>query len=276
MPEQVRVPRRGPKKTRLQRAAGKAQRALCLLRGAEGWSKVELARYLAANAISKLSGGVDRRDVDLKLSGFDVRVQTFSSQLGSYADIFFLGEYEKVPGFETTAGQTVIDAGANVGFFSLRHAQNVGPSGRVFAFEPNPQVFELLQRNMARNGLTQVRCLASALGEQVSEVRFHADPRGTSLGHVATESEGGDPVLCTTLDALVEQEQLSRIDLLKMDVEGYEPHILRGGLGRALAITQRIVMESHLTRDVAWEILEPLGFRKVYDGFNPNVVYFSR
>lgn len=278
MPEQqASAPRRGPKKTKLELAAGRAHRALCMLRGAEGWSRVELARYLASGALARLANSRgERRDVDLKLSGYDVRVQTFSSQLGAYADIFFLSEYEKVPGFESRAGETVIDAGANVGFFTLRHARNVGSTGRVYAFEPNPQVFRLLQHNMAHNNLHHVRCVQSALGEHTGSLRFSSDPRTTSCGHVVGDDGAGETVPATTLDALVEQEGIDRIDLLKLDVEGYEPHILRGGLGLALARTRRIVMESHLTRDIAWDILKPLGFYKVYDGFSPNVVYFTR
>ncbi|HKY37036.1 MAG TPA: FkbM family methyltransferase [Polyangiaceae bacterium] len=248
-----------------------------MLRGAEGWSRLELARYLASGAYSRLTGGgVNQREVDLKLSGFDVRVQTFSSQLGSYADIFFLDEYEKVPGFESQPGQTVVDAGANVGFFTLRHARDVGPSGRVFAFEPNPSVFRLLQHNVERNGLKQVSCHRSALGERVGSLLFTSDPRSTSCGHISESEETGEPVPVSTLDALVEEQGLTCIDLLKLDVEGYEPHVLRGGAQRALACTRRVVMESHLTRDIAWDILRPLGFRKAYDGFNPNVVYFTR
>lgn len=248
-----------------------------MLRGAEGWSRVELARYLASGMYSRVAGGtVHRREVDLKLSGFDVRVETFSSQLGAYADIFFLDEYTQVPGFDSQPGQTVIDAGANVGFFSLRHARSVGPTGKVFAFEPNPAVFRLLQHNVEKNGLKQVSCHQMALGEQVGSLQFTSDPRATSCGHVAEGEEAGAPVPATTLDALVEEHGLTQIDLIKLDVEGYEPHILRGGLQRALACTRRIVMESHLTRDIAWDIVRPLGFRKAYDGFNPNVVYFTR
>lgn len=274
----VNSPKVPGRKPRLKRVAGRALRALCLLHGAQGLSKLHMASYLTSSALGRFAGNPDGepRDVDLRLSGFDVRVQTFSSQLGSYADIFFLNEYEKVPGFDTKAGDVVIDAGANVGFFSLRHAPRVGPNGRVYAFEPNPLVFKLLERNVLRNGLTQVRCLQSALGETAGSVRFTSDPRASSCGHVAEGDEAGELVASTTLDDLVERENIERIDLLKMDVEGYEPHVLRGGLARALERTRRVVMESHNTRDSAWEILRPFGFRRVYDGHWPNVVYFAR
>ena len=256
---------------------GRATSAACLLKGAQGTSRLKLAGYLIWDLLHHtLRVPVRRSDLDLKLSGFDVRVQTFSSQLGAYADIFHLAEYEQVPGFASAAGEVVIDAGANVGFFSLRHAPAVGPSGRVYAFEPNPAVFELLRRNVARNGLDQVRCICAALSERPGTVRFAAEERATSSGHIAADGAPAIEVQALTLDELVEREGLERIDLLKLDVEGHEPHVIRGGLGKALAITRRVVMESHMTRDEVWGILEPLGFAKVYDGFAPNVVYFTR
>ena len=270
-------PRRGPPKSRMQRLLGRAKRARCLIKGADPAAKLKLGGYLAWDlAHHTLGVPVRPFDMRLNLSGLDVTVRAFSSQLGAYTDIFHLGEYERVPGFTSARGDIVVDAGANAGFFTLRHAPMVGPSGRVYAFEPNAEVLELLERNVRVNGLSQVRAFKKALSERSGVIRFSSDQRTTSCGHVSTEGEGGELVECTTLDELVEQEQLPRIDLLKMDVEGHEPHVVRGGMRRALAITRRIVMESHLTRDEVWRLLEPLGFEKVYDGFSPNVVYFAR
>lgn len=264
-------------KRRFQKFIGRVQRAGCMLRGAEGMSRVKLASYLALGVTQRIfRAPIVRREMDLNLSGLRVRVQTFSSQLGAYADIFHLGEYEKVPGFESAPGEIVIDAGANVGFFSLRHAPLVGSAGRVYAFEPNPEVYALLDHNVRTNGFGQVRCLRAALADNAGTVRFSADERSTSCGHIALENETGSLVEAMTLDQLVETEGIDRIDLLKMDVEGHEPHIIRGGLRRAMAITRRVVMESHMTRHEVWSMLEPLGFLKVYDGSWPNVCYFAR
>jgi FkbM family methyltransferase len=277
MDEPTIIPRRAPKRSRWQRLAGRARSAACLLRGAQGSSRLKLAGYLAWDLLHQtLRVPIRRSEMDLRLSDLSVRVQTFSSQLGAYADIFHLGEYERIPGFASAPGEVVIDAGANVGFFALRHAALVGSTGRVYAFEPNAAVFRLLVHNVQRNRLAHVRCCHSALSDHSGTVRFSASARASSLGHIAAGDEEGVTVQSVTLDDLVERESLERIDLLKMDVEGHEPHVIRGGLARALPITRRVVMESHLTRDIVWQMLEPLGFEKVYDGFWPNVVYFAR
>lgn len=212
----------------------------------------------------------------LELSGMDVMVRAFSSQLGSYTDIFHLAEYERAPGFLSSPGDIVVDAGASVGFFSLRHAPRVGPGGRVLAFEANPSVFPLLQRNIRKNGLSQVQAFPFALSDRSGTLRFASADRTTSSGHVAQSGEPSIAVAAMTLDELVLKESLPRIDLLKMDVEGHEPEVIRGGLERAIPMTRRIVMESHMTRDTVWGLLEPLGFDKIYDGFSPNVVHFVR
>ncbi|MEM6996443.1 MAG: FkbM family methyltransferase, partial [Myxococcota bacterium] len=53
-------------------------------------------------------------------------------------------------------GDTFVDVGANLGYYTVLAAKKVGPSGRVFAFEPDPESFALLKRNVDRNGLTNI------------------------------------------------------------------------------------------------------------------------
>jgi FkbM family methyltransferase len=260
-----------------RRLVRRARPAGCLLLGADGASRAKLCGYLAWDFLHHAIGfPVKQFEMHLRLSDLDVTVQAFSSQLGGYADIFHLAEYEKAPGFVSAPGDVVVDAGANVGFFSLRHAPLVGPTGRVFAFEPNPAVFELLERNVRQNGLSQVKCFQKALSKASGALRFSSDSRGTSCGHVADAQETGLPVEATTLDDLVIQEGIDRIDLLKMDVEGHEPEVVLGGMSRALAITRRVVMESHMTREEVWRLLKPKGFVKVGEGSSPHVVHFTR
>jgi FkbM family methyltransferase len=239
-------------------------------------SRAKLAYYLTWDLLHHAARvPVRPYSLDLHLSGLTVRVDAFASQLGAYVDIFQLDEYEHVKGFTSRPGDVVIDAGANVGFFSLKRAVSVGPAGRVYSFEPNPTAYEHLVRNVDGNRLRQVRCFCKALSDVEGTVGFSATVRGSSCGRIVHDSDAVS-VQATTLDLLVEREGLDRIDLLKMDVEGHEPDVVRGGLGRALSITRRVVMESHRTRAAVWELLEPLGFRKELDDPDSTIVYFAR
>jgi FkbM family methyltransferase len=119
------------------------------------------------------------------------------------------------------ARMVVVDAGANVGIFTCALAQIVGESGFVHAFEPDPSSFSVLSANVAGNGLKgRVELNQMALGDGVGVVMLH------SAGASSFVDAGSVPVQVTTLDAYA--EHLSRLDVVKIDVEGYEPVLLQG------------------------------------------------
>lgn len=127
------------------------------------------------------------------------------------------------------AGDWVIDAGANVGNYSGRLSQLVGPSGRVFSFEPVSETFELLTANMARLPLRNVSLFNAAVSEHPG-VRGMTMPIGDGelenpyMAHLA-EGSGDFAVMCMTVDSL----QLPRqVAFVKIDVEGHELSALRG------------------------------------------------
>ncbi|MEM1047676.1 MAG: FkbM family methyltransferase [Pseudomonadota bacterium] len=125
---------------------------------------------------------------------------------------------------------TIIDAGAHVGWFTLHFAHLVGPSGRVIAFEPQRPLFDLLFANAARNGAAHVEPWHAALGERegtakVVDQRF--DLPGNFGGAPLIEAGAGHPVRVVPLDAL----DLDRCNLIKADVQGMERDVLIGAAG---------------------------------------------
>jgi FkbM family methyltransferase len=133
-------------------------------------------------------------------------------------------------------GMTVIDAGANVGYFTALAASCVGTGGRVFAVEPSPYAFERLQRFLDSNHLMQACAFQAGLGDfdgmrtlywGPENARNHAPSMVQGTGEFSTE------VPVWTLDRCLSDWRIDRVDLLKIDVEGFEHRILRGGL-RAL------------------------------------------
>jgi len=124
-------------------------------------------------------------------------------------------------------GDTVVEAGANIGAHTVRLAQLVGKAGRVFAFEPQRIVFQALCGNVALNGLANVHAIAAALGDDVGRIVVPAldyaaenNFGGLGLGQYSS----GEQVPVETIDRL----QLDNCRLIKIDVEGMEHGVVRG------------------------------------------------
>ncbi len=131
-------------------------------------------------------------------------------------------------------GGTAIDVGANAGWHTLLMARLVGPQGRVLAVEPNPSVREHLRRNIAINRLGQVEVVGSALGEAQGTLNFvapDAEHPASGSGHVVADDAAPPDAVrvpATTLDSLAAEQRLDRLDLVKIDAEGFEWPILQG------------------------------------------------
>jgi FkbM family methyltransferase len=129
---------------------------------------------------------------------------------------------------------TAIDVGANTGWHSLLMARLVGPRGRVLAIEPNPSVREHLLRNVRLNQFAQIEVVSCALAESQGILDFiapDADDPTSASGHVTLgdrAKSGSIRVEANTLDNIAVQKQLDRMDLLKIDAEGFEWPILQG------------------------------------------------
>lgn len=132
-------------------------------------------------------------------------------------------------------GDVALDIGANIGVFAVAMGLAVGPSGRVLAFEPQPTIFRILQRNLARHGLGQVDARREIVAERSGEGRFpdiRTLPDGmlVNFGGIARDSRIGPqfgtvvPTAATSVDSL----GLARCDFVKIDVEGGEMAVIEG------------------------------------------------
>lgn len=127
-------------------------------------------------------------------------------------------------------GMAFIDVGANAGVFSLLASDRVGPEGRVVAFEPAGETFQLLMRNIALNGSERIVPFNAAIGEDSRIVRFDpASPAHSGKAHIA--ATGSVEVLqigSAELTPLLAAAVGDRETIVKIDVEGAEVLVIRG------------------------------------------------
>ena len=143
-------------------------------------------------------------------------------------------------------GQTAIDVGANVGYFTAVMAQCVGPDGRVWSFEPVPETFELLQQCNALNDHAHVTAMPVALGATNGSIEITYDRRHSGIATMHPDHVAGDTqrVQMRCLDALVAAGEVGRRpDLIKVDVEGHELDALRGARETIAQASPTIVFE---------------------------------
>lgn len=134
-------------------------------------------------------------------------------------------------------GMQVIDAGANIGLYSLYISRLTGSLGQLYAFEPSSREYHRLLENIRLNQIENIHAERKALtgGQGLVQLRIADDLHGghNTLGEFAwkdTRLARVEEVPGVSIDEYVELKQLPRIDLIKMDVEGSEADLLRGSI----------------------------------------------
>lgn len=172
-------------------------------------------------------------------------------------------------------GDTVVDVGANVGNFSAISAEVVGKKGRVWAIEPNPSLYERLSTMVAEVPNGHIKVLHAAVWSSCGSMEFHiaTETGWSSLRENPTfEKDRSVNVDTITLDLFAKQENLSRVALLKLDIEGAETDALLGAkdsLGKGVfdcilleAEPQRLAAFGRSGQEIA-TLMEQSGFEPV-------------
>lgn len=194
--------------------------------------------------------------------------------------IFFRREYDVDPGC-----RTIIDAGANIGAFSL-FAARAAAGSRVIALEPFPQTRSRLEAHVARNALAeQVLCRPWALGRSDAVRYMDGSPvpsqsRGL-CGAEGAGAGGGVPVEAITLATLWQREVLDQVDLLKMDIEGGEHEVIAATAPEVLRRAAAVALEYHPNGSKAtlFARIQDAGFALAHDapnGPDSGVAHFER
>lgn len=186
--------------------------------------------------------------------------------------ILFFGSYEQ----ETNAilkkyvrdTDIVVEAGANIGSESVllsRYAAH----GHVYCFEPNPYSFERLEINIRINELKNVSAFETALGEKDDSIRFHIYPKsfynsGMSSKYMDTQDTREITVKQSTLDTFVQDQDLERVDFIKMDIQGAEMDLILGAAETIRKFRPKIFTEAcepYNDTKKLFEKLSSMGYR---------------
>ena len=177
-------------------------------------------------------------------------------------------------------GDVVIDIGANIGSHTLPIASFVGEEGRVYAFEPVPWAMNKMKRNIELNSFGNIVPESIGLSDvnEDVEMKFRASFKIGSKSGVGKEGEIDDSwwrecehvkVRMETLDHYVASHKLDRIDLIKLDVDGFEGKVIRGALESLKRFSPILIMEvapawtemrGDNIKDILYEI-ELLGYK---------------
>ncbi|MGH8120055.1 MAG: FkbM family methyltransferase, partial [Gammaproteobacteria bacterium] len=164
-------------------------------------------------------------------------------------------------------GDVFIDVGANSGLYTLLASSIVGDEGKVYAFEPSPLPFVRLEENARLHGGKNIECLNAALSDRERKMKLNISSDGRSAwDSFVSEGQAGQTgtteVMTTTLDKFVSDKNLmDKITMMKIDVEGWETHVLSGGI-KSLAGPEAPMLQIEFTDHVAM----PAGMncRKLY------------
>lgn len=195
-------------------------------------------------------------------SGYQIYVSP-TEHLGYLVGTFEPRLQKAITNYAAT-GDTVYDIGANIGYITLSLAKRVGRNGRVVAFEPIPQTFDLLRRNIEINKVNNVQLLNVAASTECGEavIRMAGNLSMASIVWHRKDPSASELLIRTVaIDELVEAGEFGAPKFVKVDVEGAEGLVLQG-MARTIAAAKPVIyLEcSDIGRETTWRLLRDLGY----------------
>lgn len=194
----------------------------------EGWTTRRIALMLRRFVVRSLKGN----PVDLETYGVRMRLYPYNNVCEKRLLLtpqYFDPQELKILEGRIGDGFVFVDVGANVGWYSLYVASKTGASSRILAIEPQPEIFDRLTFNIQQNPFGTIKAVACAVADKTGELTLFLDPnnRGESSVKIVGSSQADAiRVPAVTLLDLLNREGFTRVDAVKLDVEGAEDLIL--------------------------------------------------
>jgi FkbM family methyltransferase len=173
-------------------------------------------------------------------------------------------------------GMTVVDLGAHIGYYSLLAGRQVGEKGKVYAFEPEPSNYALLQKNISANGYDDIIiALRKAVTSRPGVVQLFLGERDSGVTSMyAVPGNGRQTVIAegTSLDDFFESEGWPQVHIIKIDIEGAEKMALEGmkqvvrrnqALKLIVEFNPAMQATAGVSNDEFFDTLTGLGFQKI-------------
>lgn len=183
------------------------------------------------------------------VNGYPLRIHRYDTGISKELAVYRTHEPSTTKLLKSMIGDSmiIVDIGANIGYYTLLFGHAVGPSGRVFAVEPEPRNYDLLRANVRESLLNNITLLNYAVGSKDAVSKLFV----ANQSNVHTLVKGQKPeskyvkVQEKTLDSIVREVGASNVDLVRMDVEGYEVEILKGAAETLSRYKPIVIMEVH-------------------------------
>lgn len=143
------------------------------------------------------------------------------------------------------SGMRVIEIGANIGYYALQEARLVGEGGEIIAIEPAPDNIVLLRKNIEANGIHNIRIYEGAIGNKNGTIELYLPPE-SNWSSIIPDKYAEHPCINVTiwkLDSLL--ADIEQVDVIRMDIEGYEIEAIKGMLGILQKYKPRLIIEIH-------------------------------
>jgi len=237
----------------------------------------DFVALLASKVVFPTASLFSPRDPDRSDSGLRIYTSPFGQKIlyrPNTLDKMVLWEQWGAKDYQTVTvkeGDVVIEIGGHIGTSTLNYSHLVGPRGVVYSIEALPENFEILERNIERNGITNVKAFHLAIvgDSRIDQIVLNKNPYnsgGHSIFKMSVEEEARSVCPAMTLENFVASQNIDRVDILQMDIEGAEFDILLNTDKALLASIPQIMFEYHdayaapRTHEELLDLLHGIGF----------------
>jgi FkbM family methyltransferase len=226
-------------------------------------NRLKFYYYVIVAIFIKIFGLKWNQTLRLKVSGLIYEVSIGKGELDIIYHTNIKKDYMQLKDFIPSSEAVCIDIGANIGSTSLIWAEKID-GGKIFALEPHPMTYRLLKKNIKiNNAANKIFPRQLAVGRYNGDMVLFISDEGTMAMKPANYKWAGRKITVPsmTLDSFIKFEKIDMVDILKVDIEGYEAEALEGA-GKTLEKTKLVVLEYHSEelRKRCLEILKQNGF----------------
>jgi FkbM family methyltransferase len=197
-------------------------------------------------------------------------------------NIFYKKEYTKLKDFVPQKGDVILDLGSGIGDFSLLSSIYVGNKGKIIAIEPNKESYSLLLKNIKlnqRHNIIPIRCAITDKNRKVKIFRGESAHRDS----IFRRQNSFYKVKSKTIDSLVRQLRLEKVNLIKMDIEGAEFRAIKKAKNVLEKFKPRLIIEVHedvekteyLKKERMLNFLRKKGYKLLFEKINNKCPYIA-